>query len=632
MPSIPSPPIRLKIDDLTPASALIDTFQLEVDLTGTASFKITLAQLKNYCAIGSLTWGGITGNPSDQADLIALLNLKAPLANPAFTGTVTGITKAMVGLTLVEDIALSAWGGSPNVTTLGTITTGVWNGSTISDTYISSAATWNTKQNALGFTPENVGNKATSLTSPDNVKFPTTLAVSTALAGKSDTSHTHLLSAITDVTATAAEINYLTGVSSAIQTQINGKQDAIANSDAIAQGSTNLFLLSSERTKLTGIQAGAEVNINPDWNAASGDAQILNKPTTLAGYGITDAQPLDSDLTAIAALATTAFGRAILTQVDALAIRTYIGAGTSSFNGNYNSLSNIPASFTPSSHNQSWTTITGTPTTLAGYGITDAQPLDTDLTAIAALTTTAFGRTFLTQTDSAAARTYIGAGTSSFDGNYNSLSNIPTTFTPSNHNQPWSTITGTPTTLAGYGITDGGGSSFDGNYNSLSNIPTTFTPSSHNQPWSTITGTPTTLSGYGITDAQPFITAGTTAQYYRGDKSFQTLNKEAVGLSLVENTTLSTWTGSSFITTLGTIITGTWNGTAIEDTYISSASVWHSKQNALGFIPENVSNKATSLTSPDNTKYPTTLAVSTALENIVSGGGLTQQQIMRLAL
>lgn len=32
-------------------------------------------------------------------------------------------------------------------------------------------------------------------------------------------------------------------------------------------------------------------------------------------------------------------------------------------------------------------------------------------------------------------------------------------------------------------------------------------------------------------------------------------------------------------------------------------------QTALGFTPENVANKATNLTSPDNTKYPTTLAV-----------------------
>ena len=35
---------------------------------------------------------------------------------------------------------------------------------------------------------------------------------------------------------------------------------------------------------------------------------------------------------------------------------------------------------------------------------------------------------------------------------------------------------------------------------------------------------------------QDFITAGTTAQYYRGDKTWQTLNKAAVGLGNVDNT------------------------------------------------------------------------------------------------
>ena len=44
------------------------------------------------------------------------------------------------------------------------------------------------------------------------------------------------------------------------------------------------------------------------------------------------------------------------------------------------------------------------------------QPLDSDLTAIAALTTTAFGRSGLTQVDGASFRALIGAGTSSFDG------------------------------------------------------------------------------------------------------------------------------------------------------------------------------------------------------------------------
>ncbi|MDR1342466.1 MAG: hypothetical protein LBK18_04315 [Prevotellaceae bacterium] len=34
-----------------------------------------------------------------------------------------------------------------------------------------------------------------------------------------------------------------------------------------------------EKTKLAGVATGAEVNVNPDWSAGSGDAQILNKPT-----------------------------------------------------------------------------------------------------------------------------------------------------------------------------------------------------------------------------------------------------------------------------------------------------------------------------------------------------------------
>jgi hypothetical protein len=35
----------------------------------------------------------------------------------------------------------------------------------------------------------------------------------------------------------------------------------------------------TEANKLSGIEAGAEVNVNADWNSSSGDSQILNKPT-----------------------------------------------------------------------------------------------------------------------------------------------------------------------------------------------------------------------------------------------------------------------------------------------------------------------------------------------------------------
>ena len=43
-----------------------------------------------------------------------------------------------------------------------------------------------------------------------------------------------------------------------------------------------------------------------------------------------------------------------------------------------------------------------------------------------------------------------------------------------------------------------------------------------------------------------------------------------LGLGNVENTALSTWAGTTNVTTLGTIATGTWNGTAIADAYVAN--------------------------------------------------------------
>lgn len=55
------------------------------------------------------------------------------------------------------------------------------------------------------------------------------------------------------------------------ETALTSDQLAALNSGITAAGVS----------KLNGIEAGAEVNVNADWNATSGDAQILNKPTAL---------------------------------------------------------------------------------------------------------------------------------------------------------------------------------------------------------------------------------------------------------------------------------------------------------------------------------------------------------------
>jgi phage-related tail fiber protein len=94
----------------------------------------------------------------------------------------------------------------------------------------------------------------------------------------------------------------------------------------------------------TGITAGTYISTTVD---AYGRITAGTNPTTLSGYGIVDAQPLDATLTALAGVTTsanqliyatgsdaftttslTAFGRSILDDADATAGRTTLGLGT----------------------------------------------------------------------------------------------------------------------------------------------------------------------------------------------------------------------------------------------------------------------------------------------------------------
>jgi hypothetical protein len=75
------------------------------------------------------------------------------------------------------------------------------------------------------------------------------------------------------------------------------------------------------------------------------------------------------------------------------------------------------------------------------------------------------------------------------------------------------------------------------------------------------------------------ITFGTTSivfSQFAGPGSI--LGGTGITVSGLTITVDTAWPGQTAITTLGTISTGTWQGTAIADTYISSASNWNSKQ------------------------------------------------------
>lgn len=67
----------------------------------------------------------------------------------------------------------------------------------------------------------------------------------------------------------------------------------------LASATANGLLSKEDFNKIQSIEDGAEANVQSDWTALQGDAAILNKPTTLAGYGITDAMTITEIETAI---------------------------------------------------------------------------------------------------------------------------------------------------------------------------------------------------------------------------------------------------------------------------------------------------------------------------------------------
>jgi len=220
-------------------------------------------------------------------------------------------------------------------------------------------------------------------------------------------------------------------------------------------------------------------------------ADLTATPTTIAGYGITDALALTG-----LSVSTASAGTSALTYNNLTGAFTFTPPDLSSYLTSYtetdpvvgaitgivkaDGAGNISSAVAGTDYLASvaFSDLTSTPTTLAGYGITDA-----------------------------------------FDGNYGSLSGTPSTFAPASHTQAFSTITSTPTTLAGYGITDGlaltglsvttasagtAALSYDNSTGAFTFTPpdlSSYLTTVPAQSFASLTGKPTTVAGYGITDA-----------------------------------------------------------------------------------------------------------------------------------
>ena len=128
------------------------------------------------------------------------------------------------------------------------------------------------KQDKLGYTAENSANKVTSVSSNStDAQYPSAKAMYTALSGKqatiSDLADIRSgaaagATAVQDlgdlgVTATAAELNYVDGVTSNIQTQLNAKENSANKVTSVSSTSTDTQYPSAKAmyTALSGKQA-----------------------------------------------------------------------------------------------------------------------------------------------------------------------------------------------------------------------------------------------------------------------------------------------------------------------------------------------------------------------------------------
>ena len=178
------------------------------------------------------------------------------------------------------------------------------------------------------------------------------------------------------------------------------------------------------------------IDANLEWTDVTG------KPTTLTGYGITDAQPLDADLTAIAAL-----------SLPGLVVRTSDG-GTPSYAVRSIAVSGVGLSITNPGGTAGHPTITSNATnanTASTVVARDANGNFSAGTITASLNGNANTATKLATTRSIALSGDV-SGSTSFDGSNNVT--IAVSVLDDSHAHAFANLTGKPTTLSGYGITD----------------------------------------------------------------------------------------------------------------------------------------------------------------------------------
>jgi hypothetical protein len=222
---------------------------------------------------GGATWGSITGTLSAQTDLQTALNGKqATLVSGTNIKTVNG--NSLLGSGDVTISSAVAWGGITGTLSAQTDLQTALDGKVDENIAITGGTNTKITYDAKGLVTAGAAATTADINDSTNRRYVTDAQL--VVIGNTSGTNTGNQTSIVGITGTKAQFN--TAVTDgdivytdAIGVSVQGYTTVLAN--------TTASFTTAQETKLAGIAAGAEVNVNADWNAVSGDAQILNKPS-----------------------------------------------------------------------------------------------------------------------------------------------------------------------------------------------------------------------------------------------------------------------------------------------------------------------------------------------------------------
>jgi hypothetical protein len=574
-------------------------------------------------ALGDLHYGSAANTISNLAGNTTTTK---KFLNQTGNGTVSAapvwsaLTTSDVGLGNVENTALSTWAGSTNLTTLGTIATGTWNATTIGvtkggtgltsatlgDLHYASAA--NTFSNLAGNTSTTrkvltqTGNGtvsaapawnqlavadisdiatnyspiagSTSITTLGTVATGTWNAttIGTTKGGTGLTSYT--LGDIPYASA-ANTLSNLTGNTTATKKFLNqtgnGTISAAPTWSAIT--ASDVGLGSVENTALS--TWTGSTNLTTLGTVATGTWNATTIGVTKGGTGLTSATLGDIHYASAANTFSNLAGNTTTTRK----FLTQTGNGTVSAAPAWNTVSSTDIDANVSATEFGY--LGGVTSDIqTQFGAKAASGANTDITSVTLNQTglnikgaTATALTIKPNETLTAARTFnIITGdadrTLSLAGNLTTSGSNALTLTTTGATNVTLPTTGTLvnsavtslSSLAGVGtITSGtwNGTVVDEVYGGTGQSSYTL----GDVTYASATNTLSKLGGN--TSATKMFLSQTGTGATSAAPAWSAVSKSDVGLGSVENTALSTWAGSTNMTTLGTIATGTWNGTDI---------------------------------------------------------------------